>query len=142
MNTSVLNMILKLREWEEELEKQKFAKVFSEKLKIEDIINNINKNFQSIAENLSSLNETILSDSLSLLFSNIEYLTEKFMQNKEMLKEVENELEKQRELYEKAYKEKKIIEQLYERLIVSIRKYRESLEEKMISDILISRYGR
>jgi flagellar export protein FliJ len=142
MNTSVINMILRLKEWEEELEKQKFANMLSEKLKTESIIKNINDNFESIAEKLSNKNEKILSENLSTLFSDIEYLTKKFVKTKEVLKEIEHELEKQRELYEEAYKEKRKIEQLYERLITSIRKYRESLEEKMISDILISRYGR
>jgi len=142
MNTSVINMILRLKEWEEELEKQKFANMLSEKLKTESIIKNINDNFESIAEKLSNKNEKILSENLSTLFSDIEYLTKKFVKTKEVLKEIEHELEKQRELYEGAYKEKRKIEQLYERLITSIRKYRESLEEKMISDILISRYGR
>jgi|YelNatPaOPRAMG01_1025707.scaffolds.fasta_scaffold17226_3 flagellar export protein FliJ len=142
MNTSVINMILRLKEWEEELEKQKFANMLSEKLKTESIIKNINDNFESIAEKLSNKNEKFLSENLSTLFSDIEYLTKKFVKTKEVLKEIEHELEKQRELYEEAYKEKRKIEQLYERLITSIRKYRESLEEKMISDILISRYGR
>jgi len=142
MNTSVINMILRLKEWEEELEKQKFANMLSEKLKTESIIKNINDNFESIAEKLSNKNEKFLSENLSTLFSDIEYLTKKFVKTKEVLKEIEHELEKQRELYEEAYKEKRKIEQLYERLITSIRKYRESLEEKMISDLLISRYGR
>lgn len=142
MNTSVINMILRLKEWEEELEKQKFATMLSEKLKTESIIKNINDNFESIAEKLSNKNEKFLSENLSTLFSDIEYLTKKFVKTKEVLKEIEHELEKQRELYEEAYKEKRKIEQLYERLITSIRKYRESLEEKMISDLLISRYGR
>lgn len=142
MNASVINIILRLKEWEEELEKQKFAHIISEKLKIESIIRNINENFESITEKLSNKNEEILSEKLSILFSDIEYLTEKFVKTKEVLKEIEQTLEKQRELYEEAYKEKRKIEQLYGRLITSIRKYRESLEEKMISDLLISRYGR
>jgi len=135
MNTKALNMILKLRQWEEELEKQKFISILSEKKKIETYINEIEKRFNQLSLSSNSL----LSDELAFVYSEIQYLIEEIIKTNEILKKIDSEVELQREIYEEAFKEKKKIERLYDKIISTIKAYRERLEEKMISDIFISR---
>lgn len=133
MNTNTLSMILKLRQWEEELEKQKFISILSQKKKIEDYINEIEKRLNNLSFSEST------SDELAFFYSEIQYLIEEIIKTNELLKKIESEVELQREAYEEAFKEKKKIEQLYDKLISSIKTHREKLEEKIISDIFISR---
>lgn len=134
MNTKVLSMILKLRQWEEELEKQKFITILSQKKKIETYINEIEKRFNHL-----SFSNFLSSDELASMYSEIQYLIKEIIKTDEILKKIEREVEIQREAYEEAFKEKKKIEQLYDKIISTIKTHREKLEEKMISDIFISR---
>lgn len=137
MNKRTLNTILRLKEWEEELEKNKYASLLMQKKYIEKYIRGIEERFNYI-EYVSNVNLT--SDELNLILGEIQYLTNILNEAKDILEKTEKEVERQREIYEEYHKEKKKIEQLYERLISFIRREREKNEEKMIADIFSSRY--
>lgn len=137
MNKGTLNMILKLKEWEEELEKQKFAKVLTEKKTIEKYIREIEERFKYI--NLQQ-REEITANELNSIYNEIQYVTSLINEAKEILNKIEKEVEKQREIYEESFKERRKIERLYEKLITLLKKERERLEEKMIADIFSGRH--
>lgn len=136
MNKNTLNIILKLREWEEELEKQKYTKLLFEMKNIENYIHDIEKRFCS---NNNKKVEQITSDELNAFLNEIQYLTNLINEAKVILKTKEEEAEKQRQVYEASFRERKKIERLYEKLILQIKREREKLEEKMISDIFSGR---
>lgn len=137
MNKRALNTILRIKEWEEELEKNKYASLLMQKKYIERYIRGIEERFNYI-EYVRNVNLT--SDELDLILSEIQYLTNLLNEAKAILEKTEKEVERQREIYEESHKEKKKIEQLYERLISFIRREREKNEEKIIADIFSSRY--
>ncbi len=137
MKSTTLNMILKLKEWEEELEKQKFASIITEKGKMESYIEEIEKRFDFIKY---ERNNNFTSDELIAVFSEIQHLTGLLNEARDILQKINEELEKQREIYEESYKERKKIEQLYDKLISMIRREREKIEEKIISDVFTSRF--
>lgn len=137
MNKRALNTILRIKEWEEELEKNKYASLLMQKKYIERYIRGIEERFNYI-EYVRNVNLT--SDELDLILSEIQYLTNLLNEAKAILEKTEKEVERQREIYEESHKEKKKIEQLYERLISFIRRETEKNEEKIIADIFSSRY--
>ncbi len=135
MNAKTLNMIFKLREWEEELEKQKFAKILAEKRRMELYIRELEERFNLELSSSSFLT----SDKLTSIYNEIQYLVAQLMETEKIIEKIDEELEKQRQAYEEAFKEKKKVEQLYDKLIGRIKSEREKLEEKIVSDIFISR---
>jgi len=135
MNTRTLNMIFKLKEWEEELEKQKFAKIMSDRRKIEMYMRELEERFSS---GLSSC-YFLTSEELTSIYNEIQYLIAQLMETEKILQKIDEELEKQRQAYEEAFKEKKKIEQLNDKLIGKIKNEREKLEEKIAADIFTSR---
>lgn len=134
-----LNMILKIREWEEEIERQKFSQIIGEKNKIEFYINELENRFNLLKNKIFCKSN---SDEIFSLYSEIEYLITLISEAKEILNKINEEFEKQRQIYEDHHKEKKKIEQLYDKLLVTIRKEREKLEEKIMGDLFTSRYRR
>ncbi|MEN2994787.1 MAG: hypothetical protein ABDH19_05540 [Thermodesulfovibrio sp.] len=137
MNTKTLNMILKIKEWEEELEKQKFAKILSERQKIQIYIKELEERLNCGFYLSPIYNQT----ELIFVYDGINYLIEKLREAKEIVKKMDEEIETQRQIYEKAFKERKKIEQLYERVIDKIKREKEKSEEKMLSDLFITRLG-
>lgn len=138
MNAKVLSMILKIREWDEEIEKQKFAILLTERRRIELTIAEIEERFQFISSEKYKWESS--SEGIALIYSEIEYLTERLAQLREFLEKLDQEIEKQRYAYEEAFKERKKIEQLYDRTNMAIKIEKEKIEEKSIADILMSRY--
>lgn len=138
MNAKVLSMILKIREWDEEIEKQKFAILLTERRRIELTIAELEERFQFISSEKYKWESS--SEGISLIYSEIEYLTERLAQLKEILEKLDQEIDKQRQAYEEAFKERKKIEQLYDRTNMAIKIEKEKIEEKTIADILMSRY--
>ncbi|MCX7648539.1 MAG: helicase-related protein, partial [Elusimicrobiales bacterium] len=69
MNKGTLNMILKLKEWEEELEKQKFAKVLTEKKTIEKYIKEIEERAKRKERTLVLTLTKKMSEDLSKFFA-------------------------------------------------------------------------
>jgi flagellar export protein FliJ len=137
MNKNTLNMILKLKEFEEEVEKQKYTNFLSEMKNIENYIKEIEERFVKLKEKKEA---SITTDDLNTIYNEIIYLTNLSNEARKLLLNMEKEVEKQREIYEEFFKERKKIERLYEKLILLIKREREKLEEKMISDILSGRY--
>lgn len=131
-------MILKIREWDEEIEKQKFAILLTERRRIELTIAEIEERFQFISSEKYKWESS--SEGIALIYSEIEYLTERLAQLREFLEKLDQEIEKQRYAYEEAFKERKKIEQLYDRTNMAIKIEKEKIEEKSIADILMSRY--
>lgn len=140
MKTDTLNMLLRLKEWEEELEKQKFTTLLSERTRIEQFIKEIEETLKAekffVADQKDS-QMVLSSENLFWLYTAIQYLIEQLIQTNEILKQINEEVEKQRISYEEAYKERKKIEQLYERLINAIRQQRIKMEEKLSSELFI-----
>lgn len=137
MNTKTLSMILKLKEWEEELEKQKFAKIISERQKMQIYI-------KELEERLNPgfyLGPIYNQKELIFVYDGINYLIEKLREAEEIIKKMDEEIDKQRQIYEQAFKERKKIEQLYERVIDKIKREKEKSEEKLLSDLFITRLG-
>lgn len=135
MNRNTLNIILKLREWEEELEKQKFANILSERRRVETYLKELQERFGSIAYLEEATSEELIS-----IYNEMEYLFTQLKETQEIMKKIDEELEIQRQAYEETFKERKKIEQLYDRLISTLRMQREKLEEKLISDVFMSRF--
>ncbi|WP_028844919.1 hypothetical protein [Thermodesulfovibrio thiophilus] len=135
MNSETLNMILKLREWDEEVEKQKFATLLSERRRIETCMKELEERFNFMPLSYKELS----SEKLLILYSEIAYITEQLIEIKKIIEQTNHELEKQRETYELAFKERKKIDQLYDRLITKLKLHREKVEEKITSDTFISR---
>lgn len=136
MNTRTLNMILKLKEWEEELQKQKFAKIMSDRRKMEMYMRELEERFISSSHYFHSF---LTSDELTSSYNEIQYLIVQLMETEKIIQKIDEELEKQRQVYEEAFKEKKKIEQLNDKLIGKIKSEREKLEEKIAADIFTSR---
>ncbi|HHW20633.1 MAG TPA: hypothetical protein PKZ17_00720 [Thermodesulfovibrio thiophilus] len=135
MNPETLNMILKLREWDEEVEKQKFATLLSERRRIETCMKELEERFNFMPLSYKELS----SEKLLILYSEIAYITEQLIEIKKIIEQINHELEKQRETYELAFKERKKIDQLYDRLITKLKLHREKVEETITSDTFISR---
>lgn len=135
MNTRTLNMIFKLREWEEELEKQKLAKILSDRQRMEIYLRELEERF------LSKVSSPLVftSEELTSNYNEINYLFEQLMETEEIIKKIDEEIDKQRQAYEEAFKEKKKIEQLQDKLTDRIKIEKGKLEEKIVSDIFISR---
>jgi len=135
MNTRTLNMIFKLKEWEEELEKQKFAKIISDRRRIEMYMRELEERFSSG----HSFHSFLTSEELTSIYNEMQYLIAQLMETEKIIQKIDEELEKQRQVYEEAFKEKKKIEQLNDKLIGKIKNEREKLEEKISADIFTSR---
>ncbi|PMP71396.1 hypothetical protein [Thermodesulfovibrio sp.] len=133
MNVNTLNMILRLKEWEEELEKQKFINILSERQKLEEYLRMLEERFSS----LDFLKEATSVELLSI-YDEMQYLLTQLKETREIIKKIDDELEAQRQVYEEAFKERKKIEQLYDKLISRIKIHLEKLEEKLISDVFLS----
>lgn len=139
MNTTTLSMILKIREWQEETEKEKFASLLSERRRIEMHLREIEERFQILSQEKISASDFI-AENINVLYAEIEYLTDRLMKIREILKELDEEIEKQRETYEEAFKERRKVEELYYRAISEKKAEVEKNEEKATYDILMSRY--
>ncbi|MGB9710434.1 MAG: hypothetical protein ACPLZA_02900 [Thermodesulfovibrio sp.] len=126
-------MILRLKEWEEELEKQKFINILSERQKLEEYLRMLEERFSS----LDFLKEATSVELLSI-YDEMQYLLTQLKETREIIKKIDDELEAQRQVYEEAFKERKKIEQLYDKLISRIKIHLEKLEEKLISDVFLS----
>lgn len=137
MKRETLGMILKIREWEEEIEKQKFAIVLNKQRKVENYIHEIEERLNSIIQNRGIPTN---STKLESFFSEIQYITNLLNEAKAILNEIEKEVEKQREIYENSFKERKKIEKLNDRLIFFLKKEREKIDEKVIADLISSRF--
>ncbi|MGC9046006.1 hypothetical protein [Thermodesulfovibrio sp.] len=133
MNVNTLNMILRLKEWEEELEKQKFINILSERQKLEEYLRMLEERFSSV----DFLKEATSVELLSI-YDEMQYLLTQLKETREIIKKIDDELEAQRQVYEEAFKERKKIEQLYDKLISRIKIHLEKLEEKLISDVFLS----
>ncbi|GEM_PF-604806 len=141
MNTKALNMIFKLKEWDEEREKEKFAELISKRYRIEIQLREINERFDFLSKTEQEEQKFLSSLRLNRIYSEIEYLTQKRADLLQILNELDKEIEAQRQVYEEAYKERKKIEQLCDKIKISIKTEREKMEEKALTDILITRYG-
>ncbi|MEJ5227445.1 hypothetical protein [Thermodesulfovibrio sp.] len=139
MNTTTLSMILKIREWQEETEKQKFASLLSERRRIEMYLREIEERFQILSQEKISASD-LVAENINVLCSEIEYLTDRRIKIRESLKALDEEIEKQRETYEEAFKERRKVEELYYRAISEKKAEVEKNEEKVTYDILMSRY--
>ncbi|GAB6182793.1 hypothetical protein [Thermodesulfovibrio hydrogeniphilus] len=139
MNKKALNMILKLKEWEEESEKQKFAELLSTRRRIIERIAEIERRFNFLSLEIQNQNE-ISQQQLNTIYSEIEYLLEQKDNLVGLLEQIEKEIEAQRALYENAFKERKKTETIYERVLTLEKFEKEKTEEKEIADILMSRY--
>lgn len=139
MNTTTLSMILKIREWQEETEKQKFASLLSERRRIEMYLREIEERFQILSQEKISASD-LVAENINVLYSEIEYLTDRRIKIRESLKALDEEIEKQRETYEEAFKERRKVEELYYRAISEKKAEVEKNEEKATYDILMSRY--
>lgn len=137
MKRETLGMILKIREWEEEIEKQKFAIVLNKQRKVENYIHEIEERLNSIIQNRGIPTN---STKLESFFSEIQYITNLLNEAKAILNEIEKEVEKQREIYENSFKERKKIEKLNDRLFFFLKKEREKIDEKVIADLISSRF--
>lgn len=137
MKRETLGMILKIREWEEEIEKQKFAIVLNKQRKVENYIHEIEERLNSIIQNRGIPTN---STKLESFFREIQYITNLLNEAKAILNEIEKEVEKQREIYENSFKERKKIEKLNDRLIFFLKKEREKIDEKVIADLISSRF--
>ncbi len=133
MNNLTLKMILKIREWDEELEKQRYLDILSNMKTLEDQINYMEKRLQKISDEKK---EVFTPEELHYLYSEIQYLFRKIEESRDLLNKIEEELEKQREIYEESIQERKKIEKLKEKLEINLRKEREKTEEKIISNLL------
>ncbi|WP_181405967.1 hypothetical protein [Thermodesulfovibrio sp. Kuro-1] len=131
---NALNMILKLREWEEELEKQKFIGILTERQRMEGYLRELEERFRSVGFLKESNSMELLS-----IYNEMQYLLTRLKEAQEIMQKIDEELQAQRQIYEEAFKERKKIEQLYDRLINTIKMQRQKLEEKLISDVFISR---
>ncbi|MCS7214873.1 MAG: hypothetical protein RMI30_04790 [Thermodesulfovibrio sp.] len=136
MNTKTLNMIFKLKEWQEELEKQKFAQLISEKQRLQTYLMELEQRF-SIS---LSINSQCTSEELATIYSEINYLISQLEETQKMIEKIDIEIENQRQNYEEAFKERRKIEQLYDRILSRIRTEREKVEEKVVNDIFLSRF--
>lgn len=139
MNTTTLSMILKIREWQEETEKQKFASLLSERRRMEMYLREIEERFQILSQEKISASD-LVAENINVLYSEIEYLTDRRIKIRESLKALDEEIEKQRETYEEAFKERRKVEELYYRAISEKKAEVEKNEEKVTYDILMSRY--
>ncbi|WP_297210594.1 MULTISPECIES: hypothetical protein [Thermodesulfovibrio] len=139
MNTTTLSMILKIREWQEETEKQKFASLLSERRRMEMYLREIEERFQILSQEKISASD-LVAENINVLYSEIEYLTDRRIKIRESLKALDEEIEKQRETYEEAFKERRKVEELYYRAISEKKAEVEKNEEKATYDILMSRY--
>lgn len=139
MNNDTLNMILKLREWDEEQEKQKFSRIISERNKAELYLHELERRFELLSEKINGQTD---SAQLINLFNEIEYLQSLIREAEELLERLNQEVQRQREVYEATHKEKRKVEQVHDKFLVNQRKEREKLEEKVINDLLTTRYGR
>ncbi|GAB5047140.1 hypothetical protein [Thermodesulfovibrio sp. TK110] len=137
MNTNTLNMIFKLREWQEELEKQNFIRILSERQKIEIYLKELEERFISV----SFFNEASSEELLSI-YNKMQYLLTKLKETQQIMQKIDEKLQAQRQVYEEAFKERKKIEQFYDKLINKIKADRQKLEEKLISESFISRLRR
>lgn len=126
-------MILKIREWEEELEKQKYVNILSTMKSIENQINYLEKRLQKISDGKK---EVFTPQELHYLYNEIDYLVGKIEEARDLLNKIEEEVEKQREVYEESIKERKKIERLKEKSEINLIKEREKKEEKIISNLL------
>lgn len=132
-------MILKLREWDEELEKQKFSKILAERNRAELYLYELERRFELLSKKITDETD---SDQLINLFSEIEYLQSLIKEAKELVEKLNQEVEIQRAVYEETHKEKRKVEQLYDRFVLNQRREREKLEEKVVNDLFTTRYGR
>lgn len=139
MKRENLNMILKLREWDEELEKQKFSKILAERNRAELYLYELERRFELLSKKITDETD---SDQLINLFSEIEYLQSLIKEAKELVEKLNQEVEIQRAVYEETHKEKRKVEQLYDRFVLNQRREREKLEEKVVNDLFTTRYGR
>ncbi len=137
MNTNTLNMIFKLREWQEELEKQNFIRILSERQKIEIYLKELEERFISVGFFNEASSEELLS-----IYNKMQYLLTKLKETQQIMQKIDEKLQAQRQIYEEAFKERKKIEQLYDKLINKIKADRQKLEEKLISESFISRLRR
>ncbi len=133
MNNLTLKMILKIREWEEELEKQKYVNILSTMKSIENQINYLEKRLQKISDGKK---EVFTPQELHYLYNEIDYLVGKIEEARDLLNKIEEEVEKQREVYEESIKERKKIERLKEKSEINLIKEREKKEVKIISNLL------
>lgn len=132
-------MILKLREWDEDLEKQKFSKILAERNRAELYLYELERRFELLSKKITDETD---SDQLINLFSEIEYLQSLIKEAKELVEKLNQEVEIQRAVYEETHKEKRKVEQLYDRFVLNQRREREKLEEKVVNDLFTTRYGR
>lgn len=130
-------MVLKIREWQEELEKQKYVNILSTMRNIESQINYLEERLNIIKD---AKREVFTSDELCSLYNEIQYLIKEIEEAKEFLSKLEVELEKEREIYEESIKERKKIEKIMERLDLNLKREREKTEKKIISDIFSVRH--
>ena len=136
-------MILKLKEWQEESEKQKFAELLSMRRRAQEEVAEIERRFNFLSSKISTQNENLQifsQEQLNTLYCEIKYLIEQKENLMEFLEKIDEELEAQRALYENAFKERKRTEKIYEKVLILEKFEKEKSEEKEIADILMSRY--
>lgn len=96
-------MILKLREWDEDLEKQNFSKILAERNRAELYLYELERRFELLSKKITDETD---SDQLINLFSEIEYLQSLIKEAKELVEKLNQEVEIQRAVYEETHKEK------------------------------------
>lgn len=137
MNQRALDMILKLREWDEEQQRQKLMLVIAERDKVESYLKQLEERFELLGI------KTLETDSAELvnLFDQIDYLKSQINEVKHTLEKLNQELNRQRQLYEEAHIERRKIEQLLSRIRIRDRKEREKAEERLIAELFTLRFG-
>lgn len=130
MKTATLLMIHKLKQWDEEIKKQRFVQILTELRRVEEYLRELNLRFEHL-----TVEPSYSTEQLKTFFSEIQYTTDLVVKIKNLLIEISSEAEKNRAEYEQAYIEKKKVEQLLMKLLENLRIQREKLEERLLSEL-------
>ncbi|MCS7203118.1 MAG: hypothetical protein NZ809_01515 [Thermodesulfovibrio sp.] len=133
MKINTLAMIHKIKQWEEEIKRERFLQILAEMRKIETYLNELELRFKN-----NKFEFLYSSEQLKSIFYEIEYTAGMLKEAKKTLNELSLEVEKNRIDYEEAYIERKKTEQLLEKLLENLKLQREKLEERLILENFIN----
>lgn len=133
-----LETVLNIKEQKQKMEKEKLALLISkyelQKNKLVEILNKIEKTIEESETNKAAGTYAINLKQFNLY---IESLYKKYDQQKDILKALENEIERERQNLAKVSKEKEVLENLKEKKYEEY-KYQSLLEQNSIIDEQIS----
>jgi flagellar FliJ protein len=128
-----LERILKIKEHEEDIAKEQYAKVLQQKLLLEKEINEFNRDIENtINEESFNENNTLDYNSLTIKDNYIKSLNIKIGENKERIEEIEPNLERLKEELFQRTKDRKIFTKLREK---DHQRYKEEIKIDEIKSI-------